>query len=212
MNFLDFVVAQEDAHDFVAELDCLFLASYDVEQFRLLLLVLLSEVVDFGFGGFVLGPELLHDAAHALHLLLQRRVVALHEEHLLLLLPLFLLQRQLNLLLLLQGLLEHPLFPDLFLVLLAEIVHSMATMHELLFHLLNEFAQLLLLFLFVLESLFFAHQLVLENLILLSMLFLLLDYFFVLLLQFLQILQLHTILLGFGCRLVFFVAGVNLLF
>jgi hypothetical protein len=123
------VLAQQDTHHLVAELDSLLLCADDVKELVLLLLVLLCQISNLGLGGLVLAPELLHDFSHAVDLLLERCVVPLHEEHLLFLLSLLFEERCLLLFLLLQLLLQGPLFSDLLFVLLAQVVHTMATVH-----------------------------------------------------------------------------------
>lgn len=147
MQFVELMLAQKDTHDLVAEFHCLFLRPDDVKELVLLLLVLLGQVADLRLSCLVLAPELLHDLAHAIDLLLERRVVPLHEQHLLLLLPLLLQQRRLLLFLLLQLFLERSLFSDLLFVLLTQVIHAVAAVHQLQLHLSDEGSELLLLLL-----------------------------------------------------------------
>jgi len=55
MQLVEFVLTEKDPHYFIAELNGLFLASDDVQEFRFLLLVLLSKITNLTISSFVFG-------------------------------------------------------------------------------------------------------------------------------------------------------------
>lgn len=71
MKLVELVLIEQYTHGLVAELDSLLLASNDVQQLVLLLLVLASQVLDLILRGLVLLSQLLHDLAHAFDFLLE---------------------------------------------------------------------------------------------------------------------------------------------
>lgn len=71
VQFIQFILRQQNTHDLVAEFDSLLLATNNIEQLAFLLLMFLSEVLDLCLGRLVLGPQLLHDFTHRLNFLLQ---------------------------------------------------------------------------------------------------------------------------------------------
>jgi len=81
VQFVQFIFGQEDTHNFVTEFYSLLLTSNNIKKLRLLLLMLMSKISNFGLCSFVLLSKFLHDFSHAVNFLLQTGVITLYKEH-----------------------------------------------------------------------------------------------------------------------------------